>query len=232
MQPVISHLEELRSRLILIIAIFFILFLAGFFFSNHIIELIKGSLLQSNQVSLIATSPLEYVYAKLKIGFLIALIFTFPLIIYETLVFIKPGLNLKEKKLIRKFLPFSLLLFLTGLAFSYFILLKIGIWFLAKISIEAGIENLWTITKFISFIFMTSIALGLIFQLPLLLLILFKLNIVTLDMLKTKRKYALILIFILAALITPPDIITQILVALPMICLYEFSILTIRLNRK
>lgn len=230
-KAVISHLEELRSRLLIVLITLAVLFVAGFFTSNYLIKLLESTMLTGQNVSLIVTSPLEFIYAKIKLGFLLALMFAFPLIVYETLMFTKPGMRKKEKKFILFCLPFSILLFFAGVAFCYFILLKIGIWFLAKTAFDIGIKNLWSLNRFVTFVFVSCLALGLIFQMPLILYLFNKLGIVNLDMLRKKRKYAIVTIFIFAAIITPPDVLTQILVAIPMLALYELSIVLVRFLR-
>lgn len=223
----IEHLNELRKRFILIIFIIAVFFILGLYFSNWVIEIVINDLIILN-IKLVALSPLEYILTQIKVGFLMALIIASPLIIYEALMFIKPALTKKERNAIKLILPSFVLLFLTGIVFAYFIFLKVAIYFLANLPIEK-VLNLWSINKFISFVFVLCLGFGLIFQLPLFLLILNKLNIVNIKLLKKYRKHIYVLLFILAALITPPDIVTLLIMVLPLILLYEFSLFFLRL---
>lgn len=227
-QSVVSHLGELRLRLIIVLVILAVLFFIGFFASNHVVRFLESTLVRGEDVSLIVTSPLEFVYAKIKIGILLALMFAFPLIAYEAFMFIRPGMKKSEKKFLLLCLPFSILLFLAGVMFCYFILLKVGMWFLASIASEAGVKNLWSLNKFVTFVFISCLSLGFIFQMPVILYLLNKFGIISIEMLRKKRKYITVAIFIFAAAITPPDVLTQILVAIPMLVLYELSIFLIR----
>lgn len=228
-KPIISHLEELRSRLLVVLATLAVLFVGGFFASDYLIKFLESTLLAGQNVSLIVTSPLEFIYAKLKLGFLLAVMFAFPLIAYEALMFVKPGMRKKEKRLILFCLPFSIILFLAGIAFCYLILLKVGIWFLAKIALDVGIKNLWSLNRFVTFVFVSCLTLGFVFQMPIILYLFNKFGVISIETLRKKRKYATIIIFIFAAVITPPDILTQLLVAIPMLALYELSIVLVRL---
>jgi sec-independent protein translocase protein TatC len=224
--PLIEHLNELRKRILLIIFLIVIFFILGLYFSNIIIEKIVNDLIIAG-IRLVALTPLEYLYTQIKTGFLAALFIASPLIIYEALVFIKPALTKKEKNAIKLILPSFVLLFLIGIVFSYFIFLRVGIYFLASLPI-GEVSNLWSINKFISFVFTLCIGFGMVFQLPLFLLILKKLNIVDIKFLKKYRRHIYVLIFILAALITPPDIVTLAIMVLPLILLYEVGLLALK----
>lgn len=228
-KPLIKHLDELRSRLIIILIFFFIVFIIGFSISNLIIERVINDLVIAENIKLIVLTPLEFVYAKLKVGFLAALMLSSPLIIYELLLFAKPALKKNEKTAIKMILPSFVLLFLAGLVFAYFIFLPVALYFLANLT--GNIANMWSLNKFIGFIFMTALSFALVFQIPLIMLVLHRLNIVNIEVLKKQRKVVYVMAFLLAALITPPDIITQIIIALPLIILYEASFLFVRVFR-
>lgn len=227
-KPLIEHLNELRSRIIIILVFFFVLFFIGFFFSNFIIERVINDLIIAENIKLIVLTPLEFIYAKLKVGFLLALMLASPLIIYEALLFAKPALTRKEKNAIKLILPSFVLLSLAGIVFAYFIFLPIALYFLANLP-AFGILNLWSLNKFISFAFITALSFGLVFQIPLIMLLLHRLNILNIEVLKKQRKIVYVMAFLLAALITPPDIITQIIIALPLIILYEGSFWFVRI---
>lgn len=228
MKAISEHLKELRYRIIIII-IYFILFLfIGISLSPLIIKKIISGLVIAN-VELVSLSPLEFIYTQIKVGFIFSLIFTLPAILYHLIIFIKPGLKNREIIAISYIMPGFILLFILGIMFSYFIFLKASLFFLAKLSSLAAIENLWSINKFVSFILAISFALGMIFQLPLALLLLKKLNIIKVKALRKYRAHVYVFAFVISAIITPPDIVTMILISLPLIILYELSLFVMKL---
>ena len=229
-KPLIEHLDELRLRLIVILVFFFVVFLIGFFASNFIIQRVINDLVIAENIKLIVLTPLEFIYAKLKVGFLSALMITSPLIIYELLLFAKPALTRREKNAIKLILPSFVLLFLAGIVFAYFIFLPVALFFLANLT-TFNILNMWSLNKFISFIFITALSFGIVFQIPLIMLVLHRLNIFNIEVLKKQRKVVYVLAFLLAAIITPPDVVTQIIIAVPLIVLYEASFLFVRIFR-
>lgn len=227
----LDHLTELRNRLI-VIAISFLLFLiAGIFLSPFVIKQLIQNLALKN-VNFVALSPLEFFYTQIKVGIFVAIALSSPIIIYHLIKFIKPSLKNNEAKALFYIIPGFIILFLIGAFFGYFVLVKIGLSFLANLSSLVSVQNLWSIEKFITFIFAMCLGAGLIFQLPLVLLLLKKLNIIEFKSLGKYRAYIYTIIFILAALITPStDIVTMLLLAVPLILLYEISYLIINGTR-
>jgi len=225
--PLYEHIGELRKRFLTIIIFLFLFFIIGFAFSNFFIKRIINDLIFIENVKIISLSPMEYIITQIKVGFIISLILTIPIILYQLLVFIRPGLNKKEKKGIKLIMPSFILLFLMGIVFAYFIFLPVAIYFLGNLS-KGIIENIWSINKFINFVLLSCLSSGLIFQLPLLLIVLNRLGIVNVKWLKKYRAHVYVLIFVLAAIITPPDFITQLVIAVPLVLLYEVSLLLVR----
>ncbi|MEM5871699.1 MAG: twin-arginine translocase subunit TatC [Candidatus Aenigmatarchaeota archaeon] len=224
-KKVIEHISELRARIILIGIVFVFLFVLGFILSNKIMQRINEDLLNSTNAILIATHPLEYFIAKLNIGVFFALIFSLPLILYEVYAFLKPGLKVNERKIFKISIISCLFLFALGFLFSYFVIVKFVVLFFASFTQESGIQNFWDVNEFVNFVFMSNIIMGVIFQIPIISLMLVKSGLITVEMLKANRGYVIILNFVIAAIITPtPDPFTQILVAMPMCFLYEISI--------
>ncbi len=181
--------------------------------------------------NIVVSHPLEIVYAQVKIALIVGLIFAFPLIVYEFLMFLKKGMTNHEKRFVICVIPFSMVLFLCGSVFSYAILLKVSTWFLADLGSSLGILNLWSIGKFVSFVFVICVGAGLIFQMPLIVIALSKLGLVDAESMRIWRKHVIVLMFVMSAVITPPDVVTQILLALPLIVLYEFSIFVAKVFR-
>jgi sec-independent protein translocase protein TatC len=220
--PILEHLKELRCGFIVIIIYFLLFLVLGVAISPLLVKKIINDLLIAN-VELVSLSPLEFLYTQIKVGFIFALTLTSPIIIYQLIKFIKPGMKKKEIRLIKYTLPVFILLLIFGISFAYLIFLKVSLFFLANLSSIADIQNLWSINKFISFIVGMSLALGFVFEVPLLLFLLKKLNIVNIKSLKKYRAHVYVFAFIIAAIISPPDVVTQILIALPLIGLFELS---------
>lgn len=228
-KPLIEHLKELRSRLILVIIVLALFFVVGLFLAPSVIRFVRNDLIISEHVELIVTRPAEFILAELKVALLIALVLAIPVVLYELLAFIKPGLTARERNAIQLIMPSFILLFLCGIVFAYFIFIRIALYFLANLATLAGITNLWSLNYFISFVFYTALSFGFVFQLPLLMIVLKKIGIINPKLLATKRKYIYVILLIIAAVITPPDIITQIIIVIPLILLYEASIIVMKI---
>ncbi len=152
-------------------------------------------------------------------------IMSFPYIIYQLWKFISPGLHENERKHSRGFIIISSLLFFLGALFGYYVITPLSINFLANYSISARVDNQIDISSFIGLVRSSVLASGIIFELPIIIYFLTKIGLVTPEFLKKYRKYALILVLVISAIITPPDIASQIIVAIPILVLYEVSIL-------
>lgn len=234
--PFGTHLEELRQRLIYsIIAIILCFFLCWFFkvqildmaMKPHKIAMEKTGLSTQLQV----LSYQEGFYAYMKLCFISSVFLAYPFIIYQIWRFVSVGLYKKEQRYILLFLPISYLAFVIGGLFGYFLLIPFGLQFLIGI-LGPGIQPIITMQQYVSFVFMLTVALGLVFQLPIVMLLLSKIQLITPDKFIKWRKYAILVIFIIAAIVTPPDPFTQTMTAGPMIILYELGILVARPTKK
>ncbi len=165
------------------------------------------------------------IWTSITVGFIIA----FPYVLFEFWKFISPGLYEKERKNSRGFIIISSLLFFIGVLFGYFVITPLSINFLATFTIADEIENNIKLSSYIAIIRSSIIASGFIFELPIIIYFLTKIGLVTPEFLKRNRKYALVLVLILAAVITPPDISTQVIVAVPILLLYQVSIFISRI---
>ncbi|WP_299888671.1 twin-arginine translocase subunit TatC [uncultured Lacinutrix sp.] len=161
-----------------------------------------------------------HIWTSVYAGFIIA----FPYVIYQLWRFISPGMKTKERKHSRGFIIISSLLFFIGVLFGYFIIIPLSINFLANYNISAEISNEIDISSYISLIRSSVIASGFVFELPIIIYFLTKVGLVTPQFLKKYRKFALVIVLILSAIITPPDIASQIIVAIPILILYQVSI--------
>ncbi|MBN1502708.1 twin-arginine translocase subunit TatC [Candidatus Woesearchaeota archaeon] len=223
MKTIFGHIEEIRNRLIFLVLCFFLAFVFFFTISDSFIILFISRLPQT--VVLITSSPLEIFFTKLSISLFLSLFLCLPLLLLQFASFIEPGLRKEEKKYLRT-IPLIVFTFYIGFAICAAATLSLGIPFAANYNIKLGIKNFWSVSDTITLIFVFSSILGVCFELPLLILFLSNLNLLTREQLTKHRKAAYVIIFIISAVITPTvDPITQLIVALPLIILFELSVL-------
>lgn len=160
------------------------------------------------------------IWTSITAGFIIS----FPFILWELWKFVSPALYEREKKNIKYFIAIASFLFFLGVAFGYFLLTPLSINFLANLTISTQVENQIDIDSYIGLVKTTSLATGLVFELPIVIFFLAKMGLVTAKFLRDYRKYAIVIILIIAAIVTPPDVISQIIVTIPLWILYEVSI--------
>lgn len=223
----LPYLEDLRNRLYRGVILFVGSFFVGFFLTGIILKKILGFVV-TDQVTIITSSPFQFIEVAMDFGFFFAIIATVPYIIYSFYVFTMPALTAREKAKLWRSIPVSAVLFTMGFLYGFFIL-NYALGVLAAINVRLGIANFWNVGQFLSQIFNTSALLGLVFEFPLLLTLLIKMKIITPAVLKSKRKIAYFLMLSLTALLPPTDIVSLIAMTLPLMVLYE---LTILLNNK
>lgn len=216
-------MEDLRRRLYCGVILFITFFVIGFSFAGIILKKIL-ELVHVDQVTIATSSPFQFVSVAMNFGFFSAIIVCAPYIIYSFYTFIVPALTKNEQIKLLRSIPLSIGLFIVGFSYGFFILYY-ALELLASINISLGIANFWNIGQFLSEMFITSALLGLVFQFPLPLTLLIKLNMITPQTLKDKRRVAYFLIFFLTALLPPADILSLIAMVLPLILLYEATIL-------
>lgn len=234
--PLGAHLEELRRRVVYSIIAIVFCFILCWFFKVQILDTAKRPhkfVMEKVGLSteLQVLSYQEGFYAYMKLCFITSVFLAYPFIIYQIWKFVSVGLYKKERRYVLLFLPISYVAFVVGGIFGYFLLIPFGLQFLIGI-LGPGIQPIITMKEYVSFVFLLTVALGLVFQLPLIMLLLSKIGFVTPDKFITWRKYAILVIFIIAAIVTPPDPFTQSMTAVPMIVLYELGILIARPTRK
>ena len=231
-----THLEELRRRVVYSIIAIVLCFIVCWFFKVQILDMAKNphkfAMIKAGlSTELQVLSYQEGFYAYMKLCLITSVFFAYPIIIYQIWQFVSVGLYKKEQKYVLLFLPISYAAFVVGGIFGYFLLIPFGLQFLIGI-LGPGIQPIITMGQYVSFVFMLTVALGLVFQLPLVMLLLSKIRFITPDKFIAWRKYAILVIFIIAAIVTPPDPFTQTMTAIPMIVLYELGILISRPTRK
>lgn len=180
--------------------------------------------LEELNLQLQSIRPVEQFAQFMKIGLVAGLIVSFPYILFELWLFIKPGLKSKERKRSRGIIAVISLLFFTGVLFGYYILTPITVNFFDKFSMSDLIQNIWTLDSVISLVVSLSAGTGLIFQTPVLIYFLAKVGLISVSVLKKYRRHALLVVLILSAIVTPPDIISQLILTLPVYLLYELGL--------
>lgn len=224
--PIAGHLQELRSRLIRSVLIISLGFGAAFYFSDSLLFLLKRPL----HAELIFLSPAEAFWADLKVSLFAGLLAALPVILYEVWQFVAPGLLPNERGYLFPFLIFSTLLFFAGMAFCYLFALPFALDFLIDYGRRSGITPQISISMYIDFNLKFLLGFGLVFELPLVMLFLARMGLMTPAFFAQNRKYAVLLAFLIAAILTPtPDIFNQCLMAIPLIILYEIGIVIVRI---
>lgn len=222
----LDHLIELRSRLLRAIVGIVIVLVGLLPFANRLYGMLAQPLLDKlpKGAQLIAVEVASPFFAPIKLAFFLALLITMPWLLYQLWAFVAPGLYRRERRLALPLLASSLLLFYTGCAFAYFVVLPAVFGFLVQVT-PSGVSMMTDINAYLDFVLVLFLAFGASFELPVALVILVLLGWVTPKQLREWRGYAVVGIFILAAIITPPDVVSQLLLAIPMCLLYEAGIL-------
>jgi sec-independent protein translocase protein TatC len=224
-----SHLIELRSRLLRAIVVLLVVLLALVPVANHLYaELAKPLVERMPQgAHLIATEVASPFVTPLKLAFFCALFISMPMILYQLWAFVSPGLYRHEKRLARPLLVASLVLFYSGCAFAYFIVLPAAFKFLNAVTPD-GVAMMTDITHYLDFVMLMFFAFGLCFEVPVAVVILAAIGIVDAEKLSKGRGYAIVGAFAIAAFITPPDLLSMVMLAVPMCILYELGLLAVK----
>lgn len=229
-----EHLIELRSRLLICLIIFVLSFCICYYFSREIYDFLVKPLSVAYKgktgLKLIYTNLTEAFFTYMKVSFYAASFLTFPIFILQIYIFLAPGLYKKEKKILLPFLVISPILFIAGAALVYYIIFPVAWEFFLSFEINSPSSDIILkleakISEYLSLVTQLVFAFGIAFQLPILLVILSKIGLVSSKSLAKKRRYAIVIIVAVAAMLTPPDILSQIGLAVPVMVLYELSIL-------
>ena len=225
----IDHLEELRKRILYLIACVGIFSIIGFIFSKNALNII----IQKAQLqSAYFFSPIEAFTSQIKVAIFLGIIISFPFILYQTWAFIGPGLTRKERSVSLSYLASGMIIFIIGNLFGYFILIPYGLRFLLSFGTEY-LQPLMNVSKYLNFIIWSLLGSGFLFQLPLLLFFLMKLGIIDVDTVTKHRAEAIVVILILCAIITPTgDFFTLLLISVPLLLLFELSIFAARITQR
>jgi sec-independent protein translocase protein TatC len=245
--PFLTHLEELRKRLIVCFSAIGIAFPLVFYFRTALLQLLQWPLATDITMGrrfpfiafrpkppiakLIALGPAETLWTHFKVAFIVGLFVALPVILYQIWKFIEPGLMPKERRFAMPFVVLSTICFFLGAAFCFFIVLPLALQFL--LTFDPSIQQMPRFSEYVDFTLKFLLAFGVIFELPLAMTIAARLGLVTPQFLARNRKYAILVNFIIAAILTPtPDIFNQSLMALPLCLLYEVGIIAARLTAR
>lgn len=231
--PITDHLEELRWRLVKCVIAIGVGFLATYTFSEKIFNFLVSPLIRVMPADgqLIYTSLPEAFFTYLKVSFFAGLLLAAPVIFYQIWKFVMPGLYENERRYVLPFVLVASLFFFVGISFAFYVVFPLGFKFFLGFSTDR-ISALPSMNQYLGFAMRLLFAFGITFELPVVMYFLAKMGIANHTVLRKQRKYAILIVFILAAILTPPDVISQFLLAIPLLILYEISIWVTYLVRR
>ena len=223
--PLVQHLIELRTRLLHTVIFVLVVFCCLFYFSNDIYYIISAPLqnLLPENTSMIATDVVSPFLTPLKLTFFASVLLSIPYILYQIWAFIAPGLYKHEQRLAAPLLISSVLLFYAGMTFAYFVVFPLLFGFVTGIGLE-GVATMTDIAKYLDFVLQLFFAFGFAFEIPIAVILMIHAGVLTPDSLAAKRPYIVVGCFIIGMLLTPPDVFSQILLAVPMWMLFEVGV--------
>jgi len=226
----LSHLFELRDRVVKSVLAIIVVFVCLVYWAPDIFHLFAQPLLQALPAGgkMIVTDVTGSFFVPMKVTMLVAFLGALPVIMYQLWAFIAPGLYSHERRLILPIVTSSYILFITGMAFAYFLVFPTVFQFMAHYNAPLGADMATDIDKYLSFAMTTFLAFGLTFEVPVVVVVLVKLGMVRIAKLKEIRPYIIVGAFVIAAVVTPPDVLSQLLLAVPLCLLYELGILVAR----
>ena len=226
----ISHLVELRDRLLRAIIAVIVVLLALFPWAKEIYAILAKPLLAvlPAGATMIATDVTGTFLVPLKVTAMAAFVVTLPYVLWQAWAFVAPGLYHHEKRLAMPVIVSSVFFFLVGMAFAYFLVFPIAFGFFAGYA-PAGVQMMTDIDKYLSFVLTMFIAFGLTFETPVVVVVLVRMGVISLEKLKGMRPYVIVGAFVIGAIFTPPDVVSQLLLAVPMWLLYELGMLLARM---
>ncbi|MCP1289620.1 MULTISPECIES: twin-arginine translocase subunit TatC [Chromobacterium] len=233
-QPLLAHLIELRTRLVRALLGVALVFLGLFHWSGDIYHLLAKPLLDAlpKGANMIATDVTAPFFVPVKVTMLVAFLISLPNTLYQIWAFVAPGLYHHEKRLVLPLVVASLLLFLTGMAFAYFLVFPVVFGFMSAVT-PVGVSMMTDIDKYLSFVLGMFMAFGVTFEVPVVVILLVRMGVVSVEKLRQGRPYVIVGAFVVAAVVTPPDVLSQTLLAVPLWLLYEAGILlAVFLGRK
>lgn len=224
----LEHLDELRNRLIIIVIAILILSVVCFCFVDKILFILTR---QAEGLELIYTMPAEAFTSQIRLAIIAAVFITLPFTIYQVMAFISPALRSVERVTLLSLLFLMVFLFFAGVTFGYFAVFPFALRFFLGFS-TAELLPLFTISRYISFVVSFLVAFGLVFQVPLIFWFLGSMSLISSQFLSANRKYALLINAIISAILTPPDVFSQVLMIIPLAVLYEVGFVLVRISER
>lgn len=227
----LSHLFELRDRVVKSALAIISVFVCLVYWAPDIFHLFAQPLLQALPAGgkMIVTDVTGSFFVPMKVTMLVAFLIALPVVMYQLWAFIAPGLYIHERKLILPLVVSSYTLFIIGMAFAYFLVFPTVFKFMASYNAPLGAEMSTDIDNYLSFAMTTFLAFGITFEVPVVVVVLVRMGMVSLEKLKEIRPYVIVGAFVISAIVTPPDVLSQLLLAVPMTLLYELGLLIARL---
>lgn len=230
--PLLDHLIELRRRLLWSVAALAVAFVASFFYAREIFGFLVQPLVAAGQGKIIYTQVFEAFFVQIKVALFAATMIAFPVIATQIWRFVAPGLYKNEKNALLPFLIATPLLFTAGASLAYYFAVPVALSFLLGAQFQGDLggitqEALPAVGQYLGFIMQFILAFGIAFLMPVLLMLLERAGIVSREQLKGSRRYMVVAVFIIAAVFTPPDVVSQLMLAVPLILLYEMTIIAI-----
>jgi sec-independent protein translocase protein TatC len=228
-QPLLTHLVEMRDRLLRAVLAVLVIFAGIFYFANDLYQIVATPLMQHlpEGASMISTKPAGTFFTPMKLSLVLSIFAAMPFILYQMWAFIAPGLYTHERKLIMPLLISSTLLFYAGMAFAYFVVFPLMFSFFVAVAPE-GVAVMTDISEYLDFVLKIFFAFGVAFEVPIATILLVWIGATTPQSLAQKRPYIIVGAFVIGMLLTPPDIISQTLLALPMWLLFEIGLIASR----
>jgi sec-independent protein translocase protein TatC len=220
----ILHLTEVRKRLLIVFAWFVVTLGVGLYFASDILLYLKSQPL-IGEVKWNVFSFTDGLMIYMKCAFLFAALFTVPVILYQAWAFVKPGLTETESRSALPYIPVAFALFIIGVSFSYWVVFPMMVRFMIRMNQSIGAVETYGIDRYFAFLFQIVVPMAIAFELPVVLLFLTKIGLLTPQILKNSRKYAYIALTITGSCISPPDMISHLSVTVPLILLFEISVL-------
>ncbi|MGM0593088.1 MAG: twin-arginine translocase subunit TatC [Pseudomonadota bacterium] len=225
-QPLLTHLVEMRDRLLRAVLVVLLLFVGIFYFANDLYHIIATPLMAHlpEGASMISTKPAGTFFTPMKLALVLSIFLAMPFILYQLWAFVAPGLYTHERKLIIPLLFSSTLLFYAGMVFAYYVVFPLMFGFFINVAPQ-GVEVMTDITEYLDFVLKIFFAFGIAFEVPIATILLVYIGATTPESLRQKRPYIIVGAFVIGMMLTPPDIISQTLLALPMWVLFEIGLL-------
>ena len=227
----ISHLVELRDRIIRAGLAVIVVFIGLVYWAPDIFRLLARPLMQNlpKDGKMIVTDVTGSFFVPMKVTMLVAFVIALPVVLYQIWAFVAPGLYQHEKKLVGPLVASSYTLFLCGMAFAYFVVFPTIFRVMAHYNAPLGAEMTTDIDNYLSFVLTMFIAFGVTFEVPIVVVLLVRMNVLTIKKLKEIRPYVIVGAFVISAVVTPPDVFSQLILAIPLIVLYEAGIIAARI---